>query len=83
MPDPLTEVATMKELVKFIAQSLVDNPERLAADHHFPEGEKDLGVGGGGLRVGTNLDGAAEAMGTGNSPQTDEVGTRIQPLTTQ
>jgi uncharacterized protein len=28
-PDSLTEVATMKELVKFIAQSLVDNPEQV------------------------------------------------------
>lgn len=27
MPYPRTEVATMKELVKFIAQSLVDNPD--------------------------------------------------------
>ena len=27
MPDPVTKVATMKELVKFIAQSLVDNPD--------------------------------------------------------
>ena len=29
MPYPLTEVATMKELVKFIAQSLVDNPDEV------------------------------------------------------
>ncbi len=29
LPHPLTEVATMKELIKFIAQALVDNPDQV------------------------------------------------------
>ena len=53
----------------------------MAADHHLSQSEKDLRIGGGGTRIGTNLHGPADAMGPGYPSQADEVGWRILPFT--